>query len=81
LHVAADADLAIFAGNARRAQGEHLDRILRRCEALERPLAQRIENDVTPRRDTSCNCITAQLTAKASAKRLEARSGWSSSLS
>ena len=42
--VAADADLAILAGDPRRAQGHHFDRVLRGGKAFQRPLAQRIEH-------------------------------------
>ena len=43
--IAADADLAILAGDPRLAEGRHLDRILRCGKALERALAQRVEHD------------------------------------
>ena len=51
--IAADAHLAIFAGDPGRAERRHLDRVLRRGKALERALAQRVQHDdrhAAPRR-------------------------------
>src|SRR4030081_2034167 len=42
--VAADADLAILARDARRPQRDHFDRILRRREAFQRALAKRVQD-------------------------------------
>ena len=51
--VAADADLAIFAGDPGRAESRHLDRVLRRGEPLERAFTQRVhghDRNAAPRR-------------------------------
>ena len=51
--VASDTDLAIFAGDPGRAERRHLDRVLRRGEALERAFAQwvhRHDRNAAPRR-------------------------------
>ena len=43
--IAADPDLAVFAGDTGRSETRHLDRILRRSEPLQGPFLQRVEDD------------------------------------
>src|SRR5438477_13125734 len=57
--IAADADLAILAGDPRLAKGRHLDRILRCRKPFECALAQRVDTTIgTLRRDARCSSVS-----------------------